>query len=104
MTSAEYIVFFGMFTTDPRLVENRLGLPFEREAHFAFDDDEELARVGTHARRDLRAGLPLVVCRMVVLVVDDDFAPVRLALVARLQIGELDVQPCSCRTGRPCPC
>ena len=28
---------------------------------------------------------------MVVLVVDDDFGPVRLAFVARLQIGQLDL-------------
>ena len=71
---------------------DRLGLPFQGEAHLAFHHGVELARVGVHHGADLRARGALVVLGVVVLVVHDDFHPGRLALVASLQIGKLDVR------------
>ena len=67
-------------------------LAFEREAQLPFDDGEKLARVGMHPRCNLVAWRALVVLRVVILVVDDDFHPVGFTFVPRLQIGQLDVR------------
>ena len=91
ITSAEYIVFFGMFTTDPRLVRIGSGCPSSVNRISPSTTTKNSRVSGTHTRRDFRARRALVVRRVVVLVIDDDFGPVRLALVARLQIGQLDV-------------
>ncbi len=70
---------------------HRFWLAFEGESHFAIYHHEKLARVRMHARGDLRAGRTRVVGRVEILVFDDDFGPVCLPFVPRLQLGQLDV-------------
>ena len=67
-------------------------LAFDLEAELPVHDDPPLARVGMKAPRHARAGRRRDVVGVQVVVDDDRLAPARVALVLRLQVGELRVR------------